>query len=308
MHDATDAPLTVGITTRNRPESLARCLQSLALLGDLVGRIIVVDDTSDMPLDGAFDTLAPEVAAKLDLVVQTSQQGYIVARNTIVKLASSPYVLMLDDDTYVIDPAPFRTIVERLGRNPSIGAVACAQAMADGTAWAPFTQPSLASSDCYIPSFIGFAHIVRRDVFLALGGYREEFHYFGEEKEFCLRLLDKGYRVLYMPAALVAHVPDLASRNRAKHLRYIVRNDCLGALYNEPLPLAVGSLPIRIARYLRMRRGGNVVDPGGVWWILAGVAGALPGIVRKRKAVSWASIKQWRRLRRTPEAFADSAC
>jgi hypothetical protein len=41
-----------------------------------------------------------------------------------------------------------------------------------------------------VASFIGFAHLVRRDVFLALGGYREDFVYLGEEKEFCLRLLD----------------------------------------------------------------------------------------------------------------------
>jgi GT2 family glycosyltransferase len=301
-----DAPLTVGVTTRNRPESLLRCVASLAALGDLVARIIVVDDTSDPPAGDALASLEPAVLAKLDLVVQTGHQGYIVARNTIVNRAETRYVLLLDDDTYVTDPRPFRDVVAAMDANAAIGAVACAQADAGGAPWAPWAQPSPASYACYIPSFIGFAHVLRRDLFLALGGYRERLHYFGEEKEYCLRLLHEGYRVLYMPSALVAHVPDLASRNPAKHLRYIVRNDCLSALYNEPLPLAVVSLPVRLARYIRMKRAGDVHDPDGLGWIVRGVAGAIPDIARNRRPVSWASIRRWRTLRRSPEAFSSS--
>ena len=280
-----------------------RCVRSLAALVDLVARIIVVDDTSDVPFKQALATLDRAVLAKLDLVEQTSQQGYIVARNTIVRRAETRYVLLVDDDTYVIDPRPFEDVVRVLDDNPTIGAVACAQATASGEPWAGSMQPSPATFACVIPSFIGFAHVVRRDVFLSLGGYREELHYFGEEKEYCLRLLHEGYRVLYMPSALVAHVPDLASRNRAKHLRYIVRNDCLSSLYNEPLPLAVGSLPVRIARYVRMKRAGGVDDPGGLGWIVGGVLSAVPDIARKRRPVSWASMRRWRQLRRAPEAF-----
>jgi GT2 family glycosyltransferase len=295
--------LTVGITTRNRPESLVRCLRSLGALGDLVSRIIVVDDTSDVPFRDALATLDPAISAKLDVVVQTAQEGYIVARNTIVRRADTRYVLLVDDDTYVLDPRPFDDVVRALDANAAIGAVACAQTMADGTPWAPSMQPSPAACACFIPAYIGYAHVVRRDVFLSLGGYREALHYFGEEKEYCLRLLHAGYGVLYMPSARIAHVPDQASRNRAKHLRYIVRNDCLSALYNEPLPLAVGSLPIRLARYLRMRRAGGVDDPDGLGWIVSGVLSAVPDIARTRKPVSWASIRRWRRLRRDPEPF-----
>ena len=43
-----------------------------------------------------------------------------------------------------------------------------------------------AARPCYVPSFIGFAHLVRREVFVAIGGYRESFEFYGEEKDFCL--------------------------------------------------------------------------------------------------------------------------
>ena len=55
--------LTVGITTRNRPQSLLRCLASLDLLGDSLAEVIVVDDSSDVPVAGSLD-LPPSLAAE----------------------------------------------------------------------------------------------------------------------------------------------------------------------------------------------------------------------------------------------------
>ena len=119
-----------------------------------------------------------------------------------------------------------------------------------------------------MPSFIGFAHLVRRDVFVAIGGYRESFEFYGEEKDFCLRLIDAGYRTVYLPDALVIHEPDPAGRSQQRYLRYVTRNDCLGALYNEPLNRLVWLFPARLALYFRMRRAWKVDDPWGWAWIL----------------------------------------
>ena len=88
---------------------------------------------------------------------------------------------------------------------------------------------------CYVPSFIGFAHLVRRETFVAIGGYRESFEFYGEEKDYCRRLIDAGFRTVYLPDALVMHEPDQAGRSKQRYLRYVTRNDCLNALYNDPL-------------------------------------------------------------------------
>ncbi len=46
--------LTVGITTRNRPESLQRCVESLRHIDHLSPEILVFDDASEVP---AVETL-----------------------------------------------------------------------------------------------------------------------------------------------------------------------------------------------------------------------------------------------------------
>ena len=246
--------LTVGITTRNRRQSLLRCLDSLALLGDLLTEVIVVDDSSDLPVADALGSLHPSMAARTRVVRQTASEGYIVARNTIMRLATNEYVLLMDDDAYLVDAKGLKEAVALMERHAEVAAIGCAQAEADGRPWPAAMQPAPVSYRCRVPSFIGFAHLLRRRAFLEVGGYREELHFYGEEKGLCARFLSAGYQVVYMPDVLVAHVPDPAGRSTARYLRYVVRNDCLFALYNLPWPVACVSLPVRLARYFWMKR------------------------------------------------------
>lgn len=297
------ARLSVGIATRNRAGSLLRCLASMALIDDLVSDIIVVDDSSDPPIGDRLQGAPPAVRSKLRFIEQPGAQGPIVARNTIMRLARNDAVMLLDDDAFVIDDRAVRNALSVLEQNPSVGAVACAQAEADGSPWPPAMQPSPAGYRCYVTAYIGFAHLVRRNVFLELGGYQESFHFYGEEKDYCLRLLNAGYDVVYLPDARVAHVPDPSGRSDSRYLRYVVRNDCLSALYNEPLPMALVTVPIRVTRYALMRRHGQVNDPGGLGWVVGELVALLPAVWRSRKPMRWTSMRRWRRLRRTWPAF-----
>lgn len=295
--------LSVGIATRNRAASLVRCVASLAILGDLVSDIIVVDDSSDEPVRPALDGLPADLLAKLTFITQPDQQGPIVARNTMVQLARSEVVLLLDDDTLIVDERGIRRAFDLIVQHPDVGAVACAMAHADGSPWPSSMQPSPAQYLSYVPAYIGFAHLLRRRVFLDLGSYRPLFYFYGEEKDYCLRLLNAGYHVVYDPDARVAHLVDPAGRSQARYLRYVIRNDCLYSLYNEPLPLMCATIPVRLYRYLKMSRRGNVRDPGGFRWIVAELTKALPAVMRERKPVRWSSVRRWRRLRRAVPAF-----
>jgi GT2 family glycosyltransferase len=295
--------LSVGIATRNRTSSLLRCLASLALLGDLVIDITVVDDSSDEPVEPALATLPPALREKLTFIAQPGRQGYLVARNTMVARAKCEIVLLLDDDAMIIQESGIRRAVDLISSHSTIGAVAFAMADDDGTPCPASMQPSPATYRSYIPAYIGFAHLLRRRPFLDLGGYRPLFHFYGEEKDYCLRLMDAGYHVVYAPDVLVAHLFDLSGRSPERYLRYVIRNDCLYSMYNEPLPLMCATLPVRLYRYLKMSRHSDAKDPGGFRWIVSELVKSIPAVVRDRQPVRWSTVKRWRQLRHALPAF-----
>lgn len=284
--------LSVGITTRNRPASLQRCVASLAHIEHLAPEILVFDDASEVP---AVETLGP--GPRLRVIRDDRGPGNIVGRNALVAAASGDVVLLLDDDAALLDGGSIEQAIEILVHDPQLAAVAFAQANEDGNPWPETMQPARGQSPRYVAAFIGFAHLLNRRVFLELGGYRERLVFYGEEKEYCLRLLDRGYRVVYLPDALVVHAQDAAGRTSQRYLRYVTRNDCLNALYNEPVWRLLWLLPGRIALYFKMRSQWRVNDPGGLRWILSELVTNGGAALRLRQPVSRRTLAAWRNLR-----------
>jgi GT2 family glycosyltransferase len=296
--------LTVGITTRNRSAALERCVRSLARLQPLAARALIFDDASEQPVEALVKGAAP---AEIDVRVIRDDRavGNIAGRNRLVKEAEAEFVLLLDDDAVIFEGAPIQRAMDLLASDPRVAAVAFAQGEADGRPWPERMQPAQARGPVYVPAFIGFAHLLRRDTFLALGGYRESLVFYGEEKDFCVRALDAGHRIVYLPDAIVGHVPDPGGRSASRYVRFVIRNDCLYSLYNEPWPLAAISLPVRLWRYRRMAAPNR--DSGGLRWIAREIAHALPTVRRERRPVSWATIREWRRLARTAVPYVPPA-
>ena len=293
--------LTVGVTTRNRPASLQRCVDSLQHIAHLAPEILVFDDASEMP---AADVLGAN--PRLRVIRDDRGPGNIVGRNALVRAASASLVLLLDDDAALIDGASVERAIAIAESDSQVAAVAFAQANADGTAWPEAMQPGRGQSPRYVPTFIGFAHLINRDVFLSLGGYRESFVFYGEEKEYCLRLLEHGFRVVYLPDALVIHAQDAAGRSPQRYLRYVTRNDCLNALYNEPFWRAVWLVPARLGLYFRMRSRWGIEDPQGLRWILSELSANAGAALRSREPVSGSTRTLWRRLRDDNSPYSSS--
>lgn len=289
----------IGITTKNRPEALRVCLESLDALRGLDFEVLVFDDGSEPPVSAPAAAGMPGVR----LLRDDASPGYIVGRNRLVRAASAPSVLLLDDDTRVFSREGIEQALGVLDRDPRVAAVAFAQAEADGSPWPAGMQPSPVAYSCIVPSFIGFAHLLRRELFLTLGGYRENFIYYGEEKDFCLRLLDAGYRTVYLPGALVGHITAPAGRSQTRYLRFVVRNDCLNAFYNDPFPRVLWTVPARYLLYFRMRRGWRIRDPWGWLWIARELASHISRAGFRRRPVSRATIRLWQGLRKAPMPY-----
>jgi GT2 family glycosyltransferase len=301
-------PLTIGICSRNRPESLARCVRSLALVESLVDRVFVYDDGSTDPLEPAVrgilgDALPPRVT----FVRSETSRGLSVGRNYIARNASTPFVLNLDDDAMLVTARAVEDALAVVTADAAVAAIAFAQSDAEGNPWPAGAQPAPVDYACYVPSFIGYAHMLRRDVFLAVGGFREGMRMHGEEKDLCMRFMEAGWRVVYLPQARIAHLADPAGRDRAEYLFLTIRNDVLGGVYNEPLPVLAVSAPVRLLRYFRMRRGMELDDPGGFGRIVRALAADAPAALKARHGVSLATWRRWRTLQRERPPYVPPA-
>lgn len=295
-----DAPrMSVGIASRGRPESLARCIASLAALGDVVDEVIAVDDGSPEPLEPLVrQALSAHEQAAMRVVRFESGDGLARARSEAVFQARSPFVLNLDDDAVVVSADAVRLALRTMAADPTILAVAFAQAQADGSAWPAGAQPAPVDYPCYVASFIGFAHLVRRDAFTALGGFRRQLMINGEERDLCLRALDAGWHIVYLPDARIAHLADPTGRDVRRYLHLTVRNGVLSSIYNDPWPLLAVRVPTRLRAYFAMRRGWGVQDPGGFRAIVAWIRRDFRDAWAQRHAVRWSTIREWRRLTR----------
>ncbi len=68
----------------------------------------------------------------------------------------------------------------------------------------PYTPPPLCFTD--VDSLIGAAILIRRDVLEMLNGFDERYFFFLEETDFCIRVRQAGYRVVFLPAVKVIHL------------------------------------------------------------------------------------------------------
>jgi glycosyltransferase involved in cell wall biosynthesis len=220
--------VSIVITTRNRKEELRIALSS-ALGQTAHPEVVVIDDGST---DGTAEMVRANFASVRLECFETSQ-GYIVQRNRGAHLAKGRILFSIDDDAEFSTPH----IVEQTLRDfdhPRIGAIAI-----------PYLEPKKDNQGPHLPpddratwvtgAFIGSAHAVRRNVFLQLGGYREKLVHQGEERDFCLRMLNAGYVTRLGRADLIHHM-ESPRRDFRRMDFYGRRNDILFAWQNVPAP------------------------------------------------------------------------
>lgn len=230
------APLaTVVITTKNRKEELARAIRS-ALAQSPPVEVLVVDDGSD---DGTADMVRTEFpAARLERCEESG--GYIVRRNMGAELARGPVIFSIDDDAEFATPDVVAQTLP-LFDDPVVGAVAIPFKEPNKTGETVFQLAPDADRQWMTAIYIGTAHAVRRDVFLRLGGYRGNLIHQGEESDYCIRMMDAGYRTVLGRSDPILHY-ESPKRDYRRIDYYGTRNMVLFAWQNAPMPVVVWRL------------------------------------------------------------------
>ena len=292
MGDATDIPrgASIVIVTRNRSDDLRPAIESAtAQLGD--PEVLVMDDGST---DGTPEMVA-RTFPQVRLVRSDQPRGYIAQRNRAAEIASGDVVVSLDDDArFSSDDTVAITLAEF--SDPRIAAVAIPLIH---TARGPdvLQRPPSKDGIWLTNAYIGTAHAVRRDVFLALGGYREELEHFFEEPDFCVRIMRAGYVVRLGWADPILH-QESPRRSKARGVRYFCRNHVLFTWYYVPFPQCVprfAALTVYSIFFgLRLR------EPVAA---LQGLVAAVREIAARpaaRAPLSVEDYRRWRTLRRRP--------
>ncbi len=201
--------VSIIIPVRNRPEEIATCLQSIDRLDYPAEKkeVIVVDDGSD-------DHTPRVIAAfPVQLISLKERKQVSYCRNLAAQKAKGEILAFLDSDC-VADPLWLKEIIPAFG-NQSNGAVGGMVAgYADGKGLDRYESvmssshmgswPKTSRSDdrfFYLPTC---NLLVRRMVFLALGGFKEDM-VVGEDVDFCWRLQDQGHHIEYRPIGKVYH-------------------------------------------------------------------------------------------------------
>lgn len=280
---------TIVISTRNRRDELARTLESCcAQTGGPGGwvEVLVVDDDST---DGTREMIAQRFPS-VRVIHKTARPGYIVSRNLGAREARGPIIFSIDDDAvYTSDDTVLRTLAAFDDRR--VGAVAMPHVhVTDGPA-----EYDRAPDDgrVYVAAaYTGTAHALRRDVFLALGGYQEALEHQAEESEFCMRLWNAGYIVRVGVTPPIHHFPSVV-RNYPRQLYLGARNAVLTTWINVPAVYLPGRLLANFA-------GGcvNALRKRHPRSFLSGVIAGLCSIPRRRALRRPIGVRPYRLFRR----------
>lgn len=219
---------SVVIATKDRKEELIRAITSVIRQTEPI-EIIVLDDGST---DGTSELIKAEFP-QVRLDRSPRSLGQSAQRNRGALLATSEIVFSIDDDA---EFSTCRVVEQTLAKfsHPRVAAVAI-----------PYVEPhrsveqfqrAIDDTVTWVTdSFRGTAYALRRDVFLKLGGYREQIVGQNEEPDFCIRLLNSGFVIALGSSDNIIHY-ELVKRDWSRQDFHGRRNDVLFAWRNVPMP------------------------------------------------------------------------
>jgi GT2 family glycosyltransferase len=228
---------------------LRRCLAGLpeAVGPDIRTEVIVVDNASH---DGSVAMVRAEFPA-VRLLANRENRGFAGGNNQGMAAGRGRTLLLLNPDT---EPAPgaLAAMLATLDSAPGIGMVGPRLLNPDGS-----TQPSRRRFPTLVTALIestplqpyfpdhpllrryyvadrpaterqdvdwitGACMLVRRAVVQQVGGFDERYFMYSEELDWCRRIREAGWRIVYEPAAAVVHHEGQSSAQDvpARHLRF----------------------------------------------------------------------------------------
>ena len=230
---------SVVINTLNRASELQKTLESFKWLkypGEF--EIIVVNGPSSDHTEDIIASWLPLIRVGKCEVANLS-----VSRNIGICMAQGDIVAFIDDDA--IPEPEWLTQLSEVYKDPIVGGAGglvynhtgyefqSKYCVVDRFGNADTSQiqptPHLSFPKSYrFPHLLGCNASFRRAALLEINGFDEEFEYFLDETDVCLRIVDEGYLIAQLPCAYVHHKyapSNIRGHNKVVRYRYpIIKN------------------------------------------------------------------------------------
>ena len=236
------------ITISLKKDYLFNCLKSLEpALDGIENEIIFIDSASP----DKIGRLVKEKFPRVKVLRQEENRGFGENNNLGMKIAKGRYVLLLNDDTRVIDKNIFREMIAWMDSHPKVGISGCGLVNPDGKtfqgsggfyptlfrvfAWMTFLDdipgldklikpyhPLHSGSPIYKGEnyfkkrhrqdwVTGAYFLMRRKALDQAGFFDEDFFLYVEEVELASRFIKKGWEVWYLPEWRIMHYGQATS-------------------------------------------------------------------------------------------------
>lgn len=239
--------LSVVILSFNTRELLKRCLSAVL---DSVGlgmndlEVVVVDNHS---LDGSSKMVRQEFA-RVRLISNKANLGFSAGNNAGVALTRGEFVLLLNSDV-VVNPETLGAMLDFVQTDPRIGAATCRLVLPNGeldpachrgfpTPWNSFSYlvglerllPKTRLFGGYhrgwedltrpheVDAIAGSFFLIPKRVILRVGGLDERFFMYGEDLDWCYRIKNRGFRVVFYPLTTSLHLKKQSGRAHASDM------------------------------------------------------------------------------------------
>jgi len=233
--------LSIIIVNYNTRDFLKKCLESLQPAikkTSFKAEVIIIDNGS---IDGSLQFLNSLSWPNLKVIVSKKNLGFAKANNLALKKAQGRYILFLNPDT-IVQKDSLAIMVKFMDKEPKVGAATCRVELTNGqldqachrgfpTAWNAFCYfsdleklfPKSKIFASYSLTFLpldkiheidagaGAFLIVRREAGEPLGWFDEDYFWYGEDLDFCYRLKQKGWQVMFVPTTKIIHWKGAAS-------------------------------------------------------------------------------------------------
>jgi GT2 family glycosyltransferase len=251
--------LSIVIVAFRSQDKLRTTLRSVfaSNLGDYTYETFVVDNDSR---DGTADMAEAEFPDVR--LIRNANNGFSKGNNIAIRQATGEYILLLNPDTE-LEPDTLRLCLDRIAADPTIGILGCRLIKGDSTldlaCRRSFPNPANAllrfsglsklfpksklaagynltftdeNKEMDVDAVSGAFTLIRASVVQKIGLLDEDFFMYGEDIDWCYRVKQAGFRVLYFPRAVCRHYKGSSSR-KAPYSALYAFHDAMWIFYRK---------------------------------------------------------------------------